>query len=58
LKFRKETRWQGWQTRSDYPEKDPQFDLFVESRLNRETGKIEMFTRPYEQIVPGDRYQP
>jgi adenylylsulfate reductase subunit A len=58
LKFRKETRWPGWQTRSDYPELDPNFDCFVESRLNKTTGEIEMFTRPYEQVVPGDRYQP
>jgi adenylylsulfate reductase, subunit A len=58
LKFRKETRWPGWQTRSDYPEIDPNLDCFVESRLSRETGEIEVFTRPYEQIVPGDRYQP
>jgi len=57
LKFRKETRWQGWQTRADYPDTNPEFDCFVESRLNRETGQIETFTRPYEQIVPGDRYQ-
>ena len=54
LKSRKETRWQGWQTRSDYPGIDPQFNCFVESRLNRETGEIETFTRPYEQLVPGD----
>ena len=58
LKFRKETRWQGWQTRSDYPDLDPKLDCFVESRRNKETGEIEMFTRPYEQIVPGDRYKP
>ncbi len=58
LKFRKETRWQGWQTRTDYPEMDPALDCFVESRLNKETGGIEMFTRPYEQIIPGDRYRP
>ncbi|MGB7913604.1 MAG: adenylyl-sulfate reductase subunit alpha [Desulfobaccales bacterium] len=58
LKFRKETRWQGWQTRSDYPEMDPKFDCFVESRRHKETGEIEMFTRPYEQLVPGDRCQP
>lgn len=58
LKFRKETRWPGWQTRSDYPEIDPNFDCFVESRLNKATGEIEVFTRPYEQIVPGDRYNP
>jgi adenylylsulfate reductase, subunit A len=58
LKFRKETRWKGWQTRSDYPDTDPKFDCFVESRRNGETGEIEMFTRPYEQIIPGDRYKP
>jgi len=58
LKFRKETRWQGWQTRTDYPAIDPDLDCFVESRLNKENGVIEMFTRPYEQLVPGDRYRP
>ncbi len=58
LKFRKETRWQGWQTRSDYPEMDPKLDCFVESRRQKETGEIEMFTRPYEQLIPGDRCQP
>ncbi len=57
LKFRKETRWQGWQTRTDYPEIDPNLDCFVESQLNTQTGEIEMFTRPYDQIVPGDRYK-
>ena len=57
LKFRKETRWQGWQTRTDYPAIDPDLDCFVESRLNKENGVIEMFTRPYEQLVPGDRYR-
>jgi adenylylsulfate reductase subunit A len=55
LKFRKETRWQGWQTRSDFPEQSPEFDCFVESRFDKATGDIKMFTRPYEQIVPGDR---
>jgi adenylylsulfate reductase subunit A len=58
LKFRKETRWRGWQTRSDYPDIDPNLDCFVESRLNKQTDEIEMFTRPYEQIVPGDRHKP
>jgi len=57
LKFRKETRWAGWQTRSDYPEADPKLDCFVESKRDIKTGEIEMFTRPYEQIVPGDRNQ-
>ncbi|MBI4964292.1 MAG: adenylyl-sulfate reductase subunit alpha [Desulfomonile tiedjei] len=58
LKFRKETRWPGWQTRSDFPDVDPNLDCFVESRLNKQTGEVEMFTRPYEQLVPGDRYTP
>ncbi len=57
LRFRKETRWQGWQTRSDYPEIDPTLDCFVESRFNMQTGEIETFTRPYQQLVPGDRYK-
>jgi len=59
LKARKETRWQGWQTRSDYPEVDnDNFDCFVESKRNPETGEITTFTRPYEKIVTGDRYLP
>ena len=58
LKARKETRWKGWQTRSDYPEVDNEnFDCFVESRRDPETGEITTFTRPYEQIVSGDRFQ-
>ena len=57
LKARKETRWAGWQTRSDYPERDDaNFDCFIESRRDPATGKVETFTRPYEQLIPGDRY--
>lgn len=52
LKGRKETRWAGWQTRTDYPERDDvNFNCFVESRKNLKTGEIEVFTRPYERIV-------
>ncbi|MBI4785894.1 MAG: adenylyl-sulfate reductase subunit alpha [Chloroflexi bacterium] len=59
LLFREETRWPGWQTRTDFPEKnDAKFDCFVNSRRDPATGQVEMFTRPYEQIVPGDRYKP
>jgi len=58
LLYREETRWPGWQTRTDFPAKDDsRFDCFVNSRRN-ESGQIEMFTRPYVQIVPGDRYKP
>lgn len=59
LLYRKETRWPSYQTRVDYPERDDDNWLkFVNSRQNPETGEIEMLTRPYEQLVPGDRYQP
>ncbi len=57
LKARKETRWAGWQTRSDYPERDDaHFDCFIESRRDPATGEVSTFTRPYEQIIPGDRH--
>ena len=55
LMFREETRWPGWQTRADFPNKDDRFDCWVNSKLDPATGKIALFTRPYEQIVPGDR---
>lgn len=59
LKARKETRWPGWQTRMDYPHRDDEnFDCFIESRRDPVTGEVTTFTRPYEQIVPGDRYKP
>ncbi|MEG2172983.1 MAG: adenylyl-sulfate reductase subunit alpha [Desulfovibrionaceae bacterium] len=52
LKARKETRWAGWQTRQDYPERDDvHFNCFVESRRDPSTGTVETFTRPYEKIV-------
>jgi adenylylsulfate reductase subunit A len=58
LLYRKETRWPGWQTRMDYPEIDPNLDCFVESVRDPKTGGINIFTRPYEQFVPGDRTKP
>jgi len=46
LDYRKETRWKGFQTRTDYPEKDDKNWLkFVNSRKNLKTGEIEVFTR-------------
>ena len=57
LFFRRETRWPSYQTRVDYPERnDEEWLKFVNSRRNPKSGKIEMFTRPYVQMVPGDRY--
>lgn len=59
LLYRKETRWPSYQTRTDYPERDDVNWLkFVNSRRDPKTGKIEMMTRPYEQVIPGDRYKP
>ena len=59
LMFREETRWPGWQTRTDFPEKDDErFDCFINSRYDPKTGEVNVFTRPYEQIVPGDRSKP
>jgi adenylylsulfate reductase subunit A len=59
LLYRKETRWPSYQTRTDYPERDDVHWLkFVNSRRDPKTGKIEVLTRPYEQIIPGDRYKP
>ena len=47
----------GWLTRSDYPERDDaHFDCFIESRRDPATGEVSTFTRPYEQIIPGDRH--
>jgi adenylylsulfate reductase subunit A len=57
--YRKETRWPAWHERIDYPEKDDENWLcFVNSVRDPETGEIRVFKRPYEQIVPGDRYSP
>ncbi|MBI5521570.1 MAG: adenylyl-sulfate reductase subunit alpha [Desulfarculus sp.] len=58
LKHRRETRWPGWQTRSDFPQVDPALDCFVETVRDPATGQVRAFTRPYEQVVPGDRYTP
>ena len=54
---RLETRWAGWETRSYYPLRDDaHFDCFIESRRDPATGEVSTFTRPYEQIIPGDRH--
>jgi len=56
LMYREETRWPGWQTRTDFPEKDNErFDGFVNSRFDPDSKTIQVFMRPYVQTVPGDR---
>ncbi|MBI3359142.1 MAG: adenylyl-sulfate reductase subunit alpha [Nitrospirae bacterium] len=52
LIYRKETRWPSYQTRVDYPKRnDATWLLFVNSRRDRGSDKINMFTRPYKQSV-------
>ncbi len=59
LMARKETRWPSYQTRTDYPQRDDLNWLkFVNTRKDPKTGKVEVLFRPYEQLVPGDRYHP
>lgn len=59
LLHRRETRWPSYQTRTDYPERDDVNWLkFVNSRRDPKTGNIEVLTRPYEQVISGDRYKP
>ncbi|MFQ5588927.1 MAG: adenylyl-sulfate reductase subunit alpha [Nitrospiria bacterium] len=59
LAYRRETRWPTYHTRTDYPERDDVNWLkFVNSVKDRKSGTINMTTRPYEQIVPGNRYRP
>jgi adenylylsulfate reductase subunit A len=59
LLHRRETRWPAYQTRMDFPERDDQNWLkFINSRRDPKTGGITMLERPYEQVVPGDRYKP
>jgi adenylylsulfate reductase subunit A len=49
LLYRKETRWPSYQTRADFPDKDDaNWLLFVNSRHDPQTGKIEMMKRPYK----------
>ncbi|OEF97663.1 adenylyl-sulfate reductase subunit alpha [Desulfuribacillus alkaliarsenatis] len=58
LLYRKETRWPAYQSRTDFPERnDIAWLKFVNSYKDK-SGNINMVERPYEQIVPGDRYLP
>ncbi len=46
LETRQETRWPGYQTRVDFPEPDPSWLCFVNSRW--EGGEVHTFTRPLD----------
>ncbi|MBI5417447.1 adenylyl-sulfate reductase subunit alpha [Candidatus Poribacteria bacterium] len=59
LIYRKETRWPGYQTRLDYPNRDDfNWLKFVNSVKSPESGEIKIIERPYKQMIPGDRYLP
>ncbi|MFZ5631918.1 MAG: adenylyl-sulfate reductase subunit alpha [Bacillota bacterium] len=55
ISFRKETRFPGYVNRSDYPDTDPEFDCFINSRWDPVTDEVRCFKVPYEQVVKGDR---
>lgn len=51
LLYRKETRWPGFQTRLDYPNRDDdRWLVFVNSRRQPD-GRVEMIERPYQRLV-------
>ena len=47
LLHRQETRWNAYQTRLDYPDRDDaRWRVFVNSVRDRKTGEIRMVERP------------
>ncbi len=51
LLHRKETRWPGYYYRSDYPDlDDANWRVFVNSRFDAESGRWDLFTKPYISI--------
>ena len=52
LLHRKETRWPGYYYRQDYPKlDDANWRVFVNSRRDPETGRWDVFTRPYHRMA-------
>ena len=51
LLYRKETRWPGYYYRADYPDlDDANWRVFVNSRFDQESGRWDIFTKPYISI--------
>lgn len=50
LLYRKETRWPGYQTRIDYPERKEEWDKFVNSRFNVSSDEIEIIEREHRSL--------
>jgi len=55
ISFRKETRFPGYVNRTDYPDTNPDYDCFINSRWDAETDEVKCFKVQYQQLVPGDR---
>lgn len=53
LRARRETRWHSFAEYTDYPQQDPAWDLYVNSRMKN--GKLEMVFRPL--VKEQDRYE-
>ena len=52
LLHRKETRWPGYYYRSDYPNlDDDNWRVFVNSTYDSDTGRWDLFTKPYHQLI-------
>ncbi len=52
------TRWPGYQDRIEHPKLDDEnWLVHINSRRDPSSGEIEVFTRKYEQLVPGDMYK-
>jgi adenylylsulfate reductase, subunit A len=53
IQFRKESRYPGFYYRTDFPKLDEEnWKVFVNSKINQETGVWDVFTRPHVDLVP------
>lgn len=50
LLYRKETRWPGYQTRVDFPDRKKEWRKFVNSRLKTENNELEIIERKYKSL--------
>ncbi|RZD18817.1 MAG: adenylyl-sulfate reductase subunit alpha [Candidatus Acididesulfobacter diazotrophicus] len=51
--FREETRYPGFYYRMDHQKLDEEnWRVFVNSKMNKTTGEIEVFKKPWQEIVP------
>jgi adenylylsulfate reductase subunit A len=48
--FREETRWPGYYFRADFPKMDPEWEVFVNSKMDAKTGEWEMKKIPIHRI--------